>query len=224
MAVSISLFALLGCGKSAPTNPPSVEETRLSESAGHLSGAVQDDEGRAISLADVVVSSETGKEWNETSDASGRYQILNLEPGSYQVVVTHSGRFAVANGVSVIQGQTTDLAHRLAASGDSSADQHAALESSAGIISGTILDASSREPLGGATVELSNPEMSEALFTLADENGTFRFPNISPATYVVSVYYSLVNKGNVEIRRSGVVVEKGLETKLTLEIDTEARN
>ncbi len=43
-------------------------------------------------------------------------------------------------------------------------------------------------------------------------------PSLNPGTYVVSVYYSLINKGHVETKRSGrsgIVVKQALETKLT---------
>ncbi len=208
------------------TSPDSPENQtrRPSTQWGWLVGSVFDDSsGAPISLAEVVISSETNIEYNETTDAKGRYQLSNLPSGRYHIVVVHGGRFAVANDVVVIAGQETNINHRLAINPRHSEDRHATVDSNRGVISGVIIDASDRTPLGGATVEVSGPLLNESVFTIAAGNGSFRFPDLVPGTYLISVYYSLINKGNVEVRRSGIAVKSALETKLTIDIDTQSR-
>ena len=49
----------------------------------------------------------------------------------------------------------------------------------------------------------------EALEGITDDQGRYRFDNVKPGTYVVSAYYSVSGRGQIEIRRSDIAVAGG---------------
>ena len=81
--------------------------------AASLSGRITDSTGSAISGATVTANNvETGISRDAVSDQSGRYQLLELPLGSYEVRAGKSG-FAeeMRKGISLVVGQsaTADL-------------------------------------------------------------------------------------------------------------------
>lgn len=59
---------------------------------GTLSGTVQDQHGAGIPGASVSVTSiETGQTRSTTTDATGRYTLIFLPPGSYNLTATAKG-------------------------------------------------------------------------------------------------------------------------------------
>lgn len=232
MRLSHALGALaIACGPATADRAPDAPQPDDVESApgsATLEGVVIDvASDRPVSLAGVRVYNDGGELVGEaTTDSAGRYRIPNLAPGSYRVVVEFSSLRAEARGVTLLADRSTPLRMQLSSHAPASAgeresrvDHGAAL----GAIEGVVLDGVRGEPLGGATIEVSSPSIGDPLFTIADERGRFRVPGLAPGTYLVSVYYSLIDKGNIEIRRSGVAVERGKATRLTLELDTEVR-
>jgi hypothetical protein len=226
----LALFA--ACGPATATDTatpaaPSLDQVESSAGNGTLEGVVIDvATDRPVSFADVSVYVEdTGELAGETtSDQAGRYKVPNLPPGSYRVIVKFSNLSSEARGVSLFADKPTPLKVELSSdAGSAPLESRGDNGSSLGSIEGVVLDGVRGEPLGGATVEVSSKKLVDPLFTIADEGGKFQVAGLAADTYVVSVYYSLVDKGNIEVRRSGVVVESGIATRLTLELDTEVR-
>jgi hypothetical protein len=88
-------------------------------STGQIAGAVNDNQGAAISKATVkAVNTQTGLERSVTSSEDGLYRIVLLPPGVYKVTVEASG-FATTtvDKVEVIVGRTADINVSLGASG-----------------------------------------------------------------------------------------------------------
>lgn len=228
---AIALVAVAACGGpaagSSEPGKPSLDQIESRPGNGTLEGVVIDTAtDRPVSFAEVsVYVEESGELAGETTtDQSGAYKVPNLPPGSYRVIVKFSNLTSEARGVSLFADKPTPLRVELSSDpGGGPLETREATGASHGSIEGVILDGVRGEPLGGATVEVSSKRLTDPLFTIADEHGRFRIAGLSPDTYLVSVYYSLVDKGNIEVRRSGVVVERGVATKLTLELDTEVR-
>lgn len=215
-----------GSGAAEP-KAVALDEVESKPGNGTLEGVVIDvATDRPISFADVDVFAEDSGELagQTTSDQAGRYTVPDLPPGSYRVVVRFSNLTTEARGVSLFADRPTPLRVQMSSDpGGGPLESREQTGNSHGSIEGVVLDGVRGEPLGGATVEVSSDKLTDPLFTIADEAGRFRIAGLSPDTYLVSVYYSLVDKGNIEVRRSGVVVERGVATKLTLELDTKVR-
>ncbi len=99
------MFWLLAAGLLAAQSNPT----------GSLSGVVLDPSGEAIPGATVAVTDVgTAQVFNLQSDATGRFSLTNLSPGSYNVAVTHAGfQRAAFNGVQIVIGQTYTLSAKL---------------------------------------------------------------------------------------------------------------
>ncbi len=82
-----------------------------------------------------------------------------------------------------------------------------------GKIAGTVVDASTGEPMVGANIYLKNSTLGAA----ADMNGTYVISNIPPATYIVVV--SVI--GYTEIHIKSVIVKTGQTTKIDVALKPE---
>ena len=74
---------------------------------GSISGVVQDETGAVVPGATVVVRNvDTGISRTLTSDAAGRYQALNLNPGSYEVEGQSAGfQTEIRRGITLTIGR-----------------------------------------------------------------------------------------------------------------------
>lgn len=89
---------------------------------GGIRGSVADQQSAVVPNATITVTNVgTNSEQTTTSDSNGTFKVSNLQPGTYNVVVTQAG-FSnfTAEGVVVEVGQTTniDAALSVAGSGD----------------------------------------------------------------------------------------------------------
>ena len=73
----------------------------LQASAATLNGRVVDPDGRAVANAELIVSGSTAAPLRARTDADGRFDLSNLEPGRYSIV-------AIAPGL-VSEPQSIDL-------------------------------------------------------------------------------------------------------------------
>ncbi|MBX0356899.1 carboxypeptidase regulatory-like domain-containing protein [Halobacillus sp. Nhm2S1] len=115
------------------------------------------------------------------ADQNGQYTISGLPPGSYSIVASAEGFETKVGGAIVLSGSTSvvDLS----------------LEEQPGIISGTV------SPVQPSTlVQLYTAEKVFLASTIADANGNYVFPNLSPGNYIVSASapdYTTVSAGAV---------------------------
>src|SRR5713226_8875839 len=95
-AVSSALFLMLGCLPSA----------RAQVSAS-IKGIVTDPSGAPVPAATVTAkNTETGAERSSATDGAGRYQIVWLAVGQYQVTVTKTDfQEAIRSGIRLVVGQ-----------------------------------------------------------------------------------------------------------------------
>jgi hypothetical protein len=61
---------------------------------------------------------------------------------------------------------------------------------------------------------------TDTLQTVSDDNGRYRFDNVLPGTYVVSAYYSVSGRAQIEVRRAGIVVHANDGVIVPLAIET----
>lgn len=80
-----------------------------------------------------------------------------------------------------------------------------------GVIQGKIVDSQTQEPIGGATVNLIGTTRG----TVSDNDGTFRFPELSIGHYTLQVSYM----GYVEIRVTDINVEPDKSTSLEIHLE-----
>ncbi|MGH9329280.1 MAG: carboxypeptidase regulatory-like domain-containing protein, partial [Vicinamibacterales bacterium] len=100
-ACAVVLCALLACAASAAAQT----------FTGTLSGIVRDSSGAVMPGVTVTVKNvATGVARSVSSDPEGRYHVVNLDPGVYDVRAEISGfRTAIKSGVAVTVGGTTEL-------------------------------------------------------------------------------------------------------------------
>lgn len=97
----IASLALAGCGDGKKKDGG---EPQLKSGQGAISGLVINDVYRPVPNALVLLSNGV----TATSDASGQFQILDLDPGAYIVRVQADGHEAAPQTVDVVEGQYTE--------------------------------------------------------------------------------------------------------------------
>jgi len=155
-----------------------------------------------------------------STNKNGIYTIAGLAPGTYTLTGMYAGQSIDIKDVLVREGESTyvDFTFTL---GDPDSHQivfgdHASditryhpldIAPSASIIEGTISDVQSRERVPGAvvTATLDNPEPHTEQ-TITDDNGRYKFENLTPGTYTVSAYYSIGGRAQVEMQRNKISV------------------
>src|SRR5262245_42342446 len=82
---------------------------------GTINGTVTDSSGAAIPGASITVKNvETGIARNTISGETGRYEVPNLQPGSYEISASLAGfQTSVRNGVTLAVGQNAVVDHAL---------------------------------------------------------------------------------------------------------------
>jgi hypothetical protein len=156
LAVSVSAGACGGSGGSPPSNP-----TQPSPARWTLSGVVTN-AGSQTPLAGARVEAVDGSNQGRSTqaDAQGRYQLDNLQQGSFTIRATADGFEPVARAVELTRNVVIDLGLRPRESRG---------------IAGTTVDGISDRVLGGVTVRIDG--VGEAV-TAAD--GTFQFDAADP--------------------------------------------
>jgi hypothetical protein len=140
---------------------------------GAIAGNVSDaSSSHPIAGATVTVR---GTAYTATTQADGRYQIAGVTPGSYTVDVTATGYDSGTRAdVVVTAGAVTTVHFTLTPR---------AIDPGEGTIAGTVTDASSSQPIVGATVTVRGTAYTAT--TQAD--GRYEIAGVVPGTYAVDV-------------------------------------
>lgn len=158
-----------------------------------------------------------------TSSAQGTFAFEHLPPGRYDLSASFAGQPVTVDNIDVTPGKTAvvDVMFTLGKPDPVTVDfgnpkegaidryrpaHHAA---TTGIIEGTVTDSASRERVAGAVVTASRGPATDALTAVTDDQGRYRFDGVEPGTYVVSAYYSIGGRGQIEVRRSDIAVAGG---------------
>lgn len=228
-------LALPACGGRAPS--PAAAPAPTLATTGAITGTVRDRaSGDALSFATVMVvepKSEEPPKHTDTTGADGHFAIEGLPPGTYDVTVFYSNLSDHRLDLELAAGQRVELDLELdlqvgaadasaAAAGDDESGPTTAARGSRGVIDGTVTDQVTGEPLEGAVVAATTPELRDAHMAVTDERGEFRIVGLPPGTYKLSCYYRLIDYGDIEVQRTNIAVEAGRSTSVPLRLDTSA--
>jgi hypothetical protein len=188
---------------------------------GAIAGMTRDAvSGGNVGLVDIEAGGHT-----TTSNKAGIYDVDHLPPGRYDIHARYAGQDVTVKNVTVDRGVATYVDIELtlglppvtidwATSRDTQIRYYAA---SSPYIEGTVEDANTRSRVAGAVVTATYS--ADTLQTVTDDAGRFRFDNVQPATYAVSAYYSMGGRGQIEVRRSDIVIEPGHAARGPLQIE-----
>ncbi len=139
---------------------------------GTIAGTVTNEaDGAPISGTSILVLQNFTIIDSALTDASGNYSINNLAPGNYTVIAKAPNFSIAVVGATVTSNQTTTV--------------NFALKADLGKIFGNVTDATTTNPIPGATIEVRNSFVVVAT-AITDPNGNYNFPNLAPGTYTVT--------------------------------------
>jgi hypothetical protein len=207
------LFALAACG--APQHPAPRE--------GSIVGLARDhDSGDPVAHAELRLRIQGDVRGRAaTSGAQGAFAFDHLPPGRYSLSASFAGQPVSVENIDVAAGKTAvvDVVFTLGQPDPVTVDFGNAKEGAidryhpshhaagTGLIEGTVSDSGSRERIAGAVVTATRD--GDALTAVTDDQGRYHFDAVEPGTYVISAYYSVSGRGQIEIRRSDIAVAGG---------------
>jgi hypothetical protein len=196
--------------------------TRVTKSStGGIAGLARDhDSGDPVAKAEIRVraTGEMRPLETVTSDR-GLFDIQKLHPGRYTLSALFAGQPVEVSNIEVRAGEITmvDVTFTLGrpeplqydhTTKGAEIDRYrpkSLSASSAGLIEGTVNDVQTNRRVPGAVVfavQANNAEGAQQ--TVSDDFGRYRFDSMRPGTYEISTYYSVSNRGRIEVRRSGI--------------------
>lgn len=205
---ALVVFAV-ACGASTP------HARRKIDSA--IAGMVRDGtSGGAIGRADIEVVGGDAQKHATESDPSGLYVIDHLKPGRYTLHAEFAGQPVTITNIDIAAGEAmyVDVTFTLGSvepiTMDFSASPAAEITryhppSGAPLLEGTVSDLKSRTRVVGAVVTAIGP--NDTLQAVSDDQGRWKFAPVLPGMYTVSAYYSVGDRGQIEVRRSKIHVD-----------------
>lgn len=188
---------------------------------GAIAGLARDhDSGDPVAKAEIRIRARGELAPLETiSTREGIYGVDHLRPGRYSLTALFAGQPVEVENIDVVAGETSivDLVFTLGqpdpihvSFGDPKEGEidryrpsRHARESA--LIEGTVNDAGSHIRVAGAVVTAARG--TDVLQAVSDDQGRYRFDPVPPGTYVISAYYSIGGRGQIEVRRSGIRVD-----------------
>lgn len=229
MRLLVLLTALfgIGCGGNAATRAPVVTAERsaeLSEDEGAIGGIVRDAaDGKPLSMVSIQADQNGERVAHDISDHEGRYRLGPLEPGRYDVSAKFAGARVAYKDITVEKAQETDVRVNIDLRDHGDRTEVVETGGEAGSIQGVVLDGPHGAPFPGTAVSLTAPHLEDAVMTITDSNAVFRFRGLRPGVYALSTFYQLVEQGNIEVRRSNIVVKPGEMTSVELVLELKLR-
>lgn len=204
--VRILLFLLAACGAAQSPKP----------TTGSIAGLVRDlGSGDPVGMASLRLS--TGA--TVTSAPDGLYAIDRIKPGTYSLEAKFAGQPVTIKNIPVRRGEATfvDVSFTLGNPepilvdfGDPTQGEITRYKPKREItvIEGAVSEMTTHERVIGAVVTAVGGPRAETLQTVTNEQGRYRFDAVEPGTYVVSAYYNISGRGQIEVRRAGIEVER----------------
>ena len=189
---------------------------------GAIAGLARDhDSGDPVAKAEIRIraNGELGPRAT-VSTPKGGFAIDHLPPGLYSLSASFAGQPVDVENIVVRVGEVTivDVVFTLGRPdpvrvdfGDATAGvidryrpAHHAPETA--LIEGTVNDVGDHTRVAGAVVTVVGGPHKDTLQVVSDDQGRYRFDAVTPGTYVVSAYYSVGGRGQIEVRRSDIRV------------------
>jgi len=225
------LVILAACG--AATHGTAVR------SEGSLAGIARDhDSGEPIAKASLHLREQGQMVATVAITArDGAFVLPHLAPGNYSLSADFAGQQVNVDHIVVKTGDPTvvdvvfDLGHPdpvtvdFGSAKDSEIDRyHPRHHATTALIEGTVNDRASHTRVAGAVVTAIGPGTGPTAPTLqavSDDQGRYRFDPVQPGVYIVSAYYSVGNRGQIEVRRSDIEVGAAQGVIVPLWVETE---
>jgi hypothetical protein len=203
------LALLIACGG---TRPDTASRPKL----GIIAGLARDTtSGEIIQMAEITIAGRTTK-----TNQYGMYEVDDLPPGRYTLDAHFAEQPVTVRNIEISAGFATyvDVPFTLGDSTPIEVDYgnprdgeilHFKPKTPKTWIEGYVADAATRARIAGAVVSATRGPEQDALQVVTDDHGRYRFDNVYPGTYAVSAYYSIGGRGQVEVRRSEIVIGDG---------------
>ena len=192
LAVVVAMTALASVVPAGATSPSAESPVRPGASAAHteapgsMSGTITDavtHAGISGICIDAVENDGGLGSGTATSLSDGTYTIINLQPGTYSLVVSATcSHTKVSPYANVLD---TNLSVSVAASATTSGVDFALVQG--GAISGSVTDAATMAGLSGICVFAAPVSSGTGYASATSVNGSFTISNLQPGSYVVVV-------------------------------------
>jgi hypothetical protein len=202
---------------------------------GAIAGLARDgDSAEPLGAADIRIEPPNAPKATGVSGRDGMYLIDHVAPGVYKVIGVYAGQTITTTNVRVDAGEATYVDVSFTPSRpdpftiDYSDPKLSEItkyrtKDNRTLIEGTVSDSGTRVRIAGAVVTAFGPTgapTDETLQTVSGDDGRFRFDNVTPGVYVVSAYYSVGGRAEIEVRRSDIHIEVGDDINVPLFIET----
>jgi hypothetical protein len=225
--VRFLLVLLAACGTAGMNNARRPTQ-------GAITGLTRDgDSAEPLGAADVVAKRPNAPDASGVSGRDGVYTIDHLPPGRYTVIGTYAGQTVTTTNVEVDAGEATYVDVQFTPSRpdpytiDFSDVRFSAItkyrtKDGRTLIEGTVADVGTKYRIAGAVVTAFGPTgpYADTLQTITGDDGRYKFEPLRPGEYVVSAYYSVGGRGQIEVRRSDIKVDAGDDVNVPLFIET----
>ncbi|MFZ3136431.1 MAG: CARDB domain-containing protein [Thermodesulfovibrionales bacterium] len=138
-------------------------------------------------LSGVSVILQSNASINTLSDSTGSFTLTDIPAGSQKIMLSLTGYAVSTLTVNIVGGSTLNLGTISISANPTT-----------GTIKGAVKDASSGQPLSGATITVTGSYNGS---TLSESDGTFSFTNVPPGTVTLTVsmsgYYPVGGTGSV---------------------------
>lgn len=183
------------------------------------------DESTGTPVASATLSVARGGQLTSiqrTSGIDGTYRIDPLPPGEYDLNATYAGQIVTIGHIGVTAGHTAEVDVEFtlgkpeprhldfgdAHEGDLRRYRPPHADPFTGILEGTVTDAATRERAIGSVVTATGPD-GTVTQAVTDDHGRFVIPGLAPGSYGISAYYTVANRGTIEVKRLAVPVSAG---------------
>lgn len=227
-----AVLVLAACGAATPQHA-----SQIRRDEGSIVGLARDhDTGDLIAKAKITIRAQGRLAPRTTvSGKDGGFGLAGLPIGTYSLSANFAGTVVDVSNIVVAGGYPTvvDVMFELGKPdpvrkdfGDPTESEIAYYHPShhQTLIEGTVNNRGSKERIAGAVITAIGPGTGPAVPTLqavSDDQGRYRFDNVPPGIYVVSAYYSISNRGQIEVRRSDIHVAASQGVIVPLWVETE---
>ena len=204
---------------------------------GAITGLTRDgDSAEPLGAAEVHVKRPNAPDLVGVLGRDGMYTIDPVVPGRYTVVGTYARQTVTITNVAVDAGEASYVDIQFTPGRpepytidytDPEVSEIKTFKTTdkRTLIVGSVADSGSRIRIPGAVVTAYGPAgtYADTLQTVTADDGRYKFEPVTPGVYVVSAYYSVGGRGQIEVRRSDIHVEIGDEVDVPLFIETTRR-